>query len=167
MEHIHNQRSKFTWSDRIRVSTDIAEGMAYLHSNVSAKGNRKIEIFHQDLKSANVLLLKSDEGLLRAKVSDFGLSVMKEGSLNHSLRASVQSNATSSFSKVEHIGGTEVYMAPELKRSNKVSSKRAFSTCGILIQSSSHNILVYQGMWCLCFWCHLVWNYHSAPRKSI
>ncbi len=57
------------WSDRLQCARDIAEGMAYLHSRTDLNGNRKLEVFHQDLKSANVLLCEAD-GILRAKISD-------------------------------------------------------------------------------------------------
>jgi serine/threonine protein kinase len=54
---------------------DICEGMAYLHSSTYADGSEKKVLFHQDLKSANVLLAEED-GILRAKIGDFGLSRM-------------------------------------------------------------------------------------------
>jgi serine/threonine protein kinase len=61
------------WSDRITIASDMAEAMAYLHSKQRLDGRKKPEIFHQDLKSANVLLCY-EQGQLRGKISDFGLS---------------------------------------------------------------------------------------------
>jgi tRNA A-37 threonylcarbamoyl transferase component Bud32 len=63
------------WSTRYQLMLDICEGMAYLHSPVNADGSEKKEIYHQDLKSANVLLTEVD-GIIRAKIGDFGLSCM-------------------------------------------------------------------------------------------
>jgi hypothetical protein len=61
------------WKDRYQMMLDICEGMEFLHSNVYADGSKKQVLFHQDLKSGNVLL--SMEGnVLRGKISDFGLS---------------------------------------------------------------------------------------------
>jgi serine/threonine protein kinase len=52
---------------------DIVEGMAYLHSKFKKDGSAKPVLFHQDLKSDNVLL-GIERGDLRAKISDFGYS---------------------------------------------------------------------------------------------
>jgi serine/threonine protein kinase len=52
---------------------DISEGMAYLHSPLDKEGDDKPVLFHQDMKSANVLL-EMVSGRLRGKISDFGLS---------------------------------------------------------------------------------------------
>jgi Leucine-rich repeat (LRR) protein len=70
-------KSKHTmkWSTRYQMMLDICEGMAYLHSATHADGSEKKEIYHQDLKSANVLLIEVD-GIIRAKIGDFGLSRM-------------------------------------------------------------------------------------------
>ena len=57
--------SKFPWSDRLRILGDVAEGMAFLHD--------KHDSVHRDLKSANVLLDR-ENGLLRGKIADFGMS---------------------------------------------------------------------------------------------
>jgi serine/threonine protein kinase len=54
---------------------DICEGMAFLHSNVHAEKSAKQVLFHQDLKSANVLLT-AEGGIIRGKIGDFGLSCM-------------------------------------------------------------------------------------------
>ena len=56
---------KFPWSDRLRILRDVAEGMAFLHD--------KHDSVHRDLKSGNVLLDR-ENGLLRGKIGDFGMS---------------------------------------------------------------------------------------------
>jgi serine/threonine protein kinase len=61
------------WKTRYQMMLDICEGMAYLHSPSDSNGSEKKELFHQDLKSANVLLIEVD-GVMRAKIGDFGLS---------------------------------------------------------------------------------------------
>jgi serine/threonine protein kinase, bacterial len=71
-----------------RLLEGIACGLEHLHAN---------SVVHKDLKPANVLLRKDDEGDLHALLSDFGLSV--DLSLS-----SHQSN---------FVGGTYAYQAPE------------------------------------------------------
>jgi hypothetical protein len=72
---IKNCRNTMNWSTRYQMMLDICEGMAYLHSPTNDDGTEKKELFHQNLKSANVLLIEVD-GILRAKIGDFGLSRM-------------------------------------------------------------------------------------------
>jgi hypothetical protein len=68
-----NKTDEIEWVDRHQLMLDICEGMAYLHSSIHPDGSQKAELFHQDLKSGNVLLEKV-KGELRGKIGDFGLS---------------------------------------------------------------------------------------------
>ena len=68
----HTDMKTIPWSNRLQIASDIAEGMAFLHSR---------GLIHRDLKSLNILLDHTG----KAKIADFGLSKIT-GSHNAILR---------------------------------------------------------------------------------
>jgi hypothetical protein len=74
-DYIQKSKGNYPWTDRYQMMLDICEGMEFLHSKVYANGSKKQVLFHQDLKSGNVLLvMEGSPSTLRGKISDFGLS---------------------------------------------------------------------------------------------
>jgi hypothetical protein len=91
----HLEHNTLSFLQMLKISLDIAQGLAHLHSHVDRANQPKPIVAHRDLKSGNILL-KSD---LSACIADFGMSLI------------LQPNqpTTTSLGQV----GTRKYMAPE------------------------------------------------------
>ena len=109
-EKVHGKPpSTLSWENRLRIGSEIANALDYLHSYGSAA------IFHRDIKSNNILL---DENL-RAIVADFGISRPVSVKKTH-LTASVMQ-------------GTYGYMDPEYFQTYQFTSKSDVYAFGVLL----------------------------------
>ena len=107
-----------SWRDRLSIASDVARGLAFLHTVASPP------IIHQDVKSDNVLLGLNDDGKLIAKLADFGtVRVLK----------SDDELEMNSHVSTKHLVGTGPYIPPEYVTSGQVSIKTDSYAFGVVL----------------------------------
>jgi len=103
---LHDEDAALTWPRRLRIASDLARGMNYLHNF-----DIKDRIIHRDLKSLNVLITNE----WRAKVADFGMTRFQDSK------------------NVMTTCGTPLWMAPEIIRRKEYNYKVDVYSYGVVL----------------------------------
>ncbi|KAJ3704088.1 hypothetical protein LUZ61_007793 [Rhynchospora tenuis] len=108
-EHIQGNLTPFTWRQRIRIATESAQGLEYLHKGCNPP------LIHRDVKMNNILLNAN----LEAKIADFGLS--------KALPSDTQSHITTL------VAGTHGYLDPEYHMTSQLTEKSDVYSFGVVL----------------------------------
>ncbi|KDO31155.1 TKL protein kinase [Saprolegnia parasitica CBS 223.65] len=109
---LHSDELKIDWSLLLRMLLDSARGMNFLHSSSPP-------LIHRDLKSIN-LLIDAD---WRCKVSDFGLSKLKE----------MRDESFTASSMTRSYVGTSMWIAPEVFNGEEHTEMSDVYSFGIIL----------------------------------
>ncbi|MFS8006271.1 putative transferase, protein kinase RLK-Pelle-RLCK-VIIa-2 family [Helianthus anomalus] len=90
-----------SWSTRIKIATDAAQGLDFLHTTEKT-------VIYRDFKSANILL----DGDFNAKLSDFGLA--KLGPVNGESHVSTGVVGTYGYAAPEYIATGHLYVKSDV-----------------------------------------------------
>ncbi|KAH6804031.1 Protein kinase superfamily protein [Perilla frutescens var. frutescens] len=112
-----------SWASRIRIASDIAHGLDYVHNSTGLG----FEFVHNHIKSSSIIVVEPN---LNAKICHFGTSEL----CGEIMRENVESRELKrSDSKINKFEGTRGYMAPEFQRSGIATQMCDVYAFGVVI----------------------------------
>ncbi|CAA0814448.1 Protein kinase superfamily protein [Striga hermonthica] len=114
------------WMSRMRVASDIAHGLDYVHNSTGLG----FEFVHNHIKSSSVIVV---EPSLNAKLCHFGTSELCGEIIREECSVDSNRELKRSSSKVNKLEGTRGYMAPEFQKSGIVTQKCDVYAFGVVI----------------------------------
>lgn len=112
-----------SWASRIRIASDIAHGLDYVHNSTGLG----FEFVHNHIKTSSIIIVEPD---LNAKICHFGTSEL----CGEIMRESPQPKEFKRLdSKINKFEGTRGYMAPEFQRSGVATQKCDVYAFGVVI----------------------------------
>ncbi|XP_074295044.1 L-type lectin-domain containing receptor kinase IV.2-like [Silene latifolia] len=108
-KYLYNEgKVNLSWLERVKIIRGVASALVYLHEEWEQV------VIHRDVKSSNVLLDLS----MNARLGDFGLARLYDHGTNP---------------QTTHVVGTVGYLAPELSRKGKATTKTDVFSFGMFI----------------------------------
>ncbi len=110
---------------RLELAAQVADAVAAAHS---------VGVLHKDIKPANVLVHDEPDGSPRARVTDFGIGLITDGSrlagLGITVLGMTELEQPASGSQAS---GTRIYMAPEVLEGKPATTQADIYSLGILV----------------------------------
>ncbi len=129
--------SFFSNEDIFDIVRQVAEGLAYLHEN---------NIIHNDIKPANIVFRKTDEGQVQCSIIDFGISLNLKNYTKNAYHKEIASSKTVVYAAPEKLNGVNTEPKSDIFSLGMViyelaGGKNKSITAGDIVVKGGHIIL--------------------------
>lgn len=111
---------------RLEIAAQVAEAIAAAHS---------VGVLHKDIKPANILVNPRPDGTPQARVTDFGIGLVTDGSRLADLGITVlgMTEVGTPSTAGSQASGTRIYMAPEVLEGKPATTQADIFSLGVLV----------------------------------
>jgi len=110
--------------DRVEVIRRVAIGLSAAHS---------VGVLHKDVKPANVLVGRGADGAVRARLCDFGISVLTDKARLQAAGVTAAGLTTDAHGAPSPDAGTRLYMAPEILEGKPPTTSADVYALGVML----------------------------------